>query len=102
MAQPPNTLVELDRFTLTAGGRVLLKDASAGFEPGRVTLLVGASGTGKSLMLRTIAGLLDASHREVKAAGSVKIGGREVLGQSGPRSVGVVFQQFSSLRCLMS
>lgn len=91
----PNTLVEIDRFTLTAGAKVLLRDASARFEPGKVTLIVGPSGAGKSLLLRAIAGLMDASHREVKAQGSVKIGGREVLHETGPRAVGVVFQQFA-------
>jgi ABC-type transporter Mla maintaining outer membrane lipid asymmetry ATPase subunit MlaF/ABC-type transporter Mla maintaining outer membrane lipid asymmetry permease subunit MlaE len=95
MSQPPNTLVELERFTLTAGGKVLLKDAAARFEPGKVTLIVGPSGAGKSLLLRSIAGLMDASAREVKTRGSLKIGGREMIHEAGPRSVGVVFQQFA-------
>jgi len=90
-----NTLVELERFTLTAGTKVLLNNAAARFEPGKVTLIVGASGAGKSLLLRTMAGLMDESHREVQAQGSVKIGGHESLHERGPRSVGVVFQQFA-------
>ncbi len=90
-----NALVELEGFTLIAGSKVLLKDAAARFEPGRVTLIVGASGAGKSLLLRTMAGLMDDSHREVQARGSVKIGGHEVIHERGPRSVGVVFQQFA-------
>jgi len=90
-----NAAVELDRFTLTAGDKVLLREASARFEPGKVTLIVGPSGAGKTLLLRTIAGLMDESHREVRAEGSVTIGGRDVLTDKGSRSVGVVFQQFA-------
>ncbi len=95
----PGAAVELHDFTLTAGGRALLRQVNALFEPGKVTLIVGASGAGKSLLLRTIAGLLDASHKEIAVTGRLTIGGREMIENGeharGPRSVGVVFQQFA-------
>ena len=42
--------VELSDATVRAGGRVLLQDAAATFEPGQVTLIVGVSGAGKTTL----------------------------------------------------
>ena len=87
--------VVLSNFSLTAGDKALLKDVNVTLEPGKVTLIVGPSGSGKSMLLRTIAGLLDRSLREVRAEGSLKLGEREVIDDRSPRPVGVVFQQFA-------
>ncbi|MBK8975556.1 MAG: ABC transporter permease [Planctomycetes bacterium] len=80
---------------MRAGGRTLLENAAARFRPGEVALILGPSGAGKSLLLRVIAGLLDRSHASVDVAGSVRVGGEEVLGRRARARVGVVFQQFA-------
>lgn len=87
--------VELRDFTLVAGERLLLDDVNVAFKPGKVTLIVGCSGAGKTLLLRAIAGLLDPTVKEIKTTGSLKIADRELIHDTGPRSVGVVFQQFA-------
>lgn len=89
--------VALHELTVRAGGRILLESASASFAPGEVTLIVGRSGAGKSLLLRTIAGLLDTALGEVDVAGRLLINDRDALhgSRSSHPPVGVVFQNFA-------
>ena len=88
-------IVELRNLTLRAGGRLLLQQAAAKFMPGKVTLIIGCSGVGKSLLLRILAGEIGKSHPDVSVSGSVQFDGREVLDSPGRHSVGVVYQSFA-------
>jgi iron complex transport system ATP-binding protein len=45
--------------------RTLLRDISAEFPPGKVTMIVGPNGAGKSTLIRIMAGLLPASSGRV-------------------------------------
>jgi ABC-type transporter Mla maintaining outer membrane lipid asymmetry ATPase subunit MlaF/ABC-type transporter Mla maintaining outer membrane lipid asymmetry permease subunit MlaE len=83
------TAVEIRDLTLRAGHRLLLERANARFEPGQITLVVGASGAGKSLLLRLLAGLIAPDDPDIKFEGQVEVGDR-----SGA-AVGVVFQSFA-------
>lgn len=49
--------IELHGLTLGYGDRILVGDADMGFGWGELTALIGRNGTGKSTLLRTIAGL---------------------------------------------
>lgn len=49
--------IELRGLTIGYQDRVLLRDSNAGFGWGEFTALIGRNGTGKSTLLRTIAGL---------------------------------------------
>ncbi len=62
--------ISLHRLTLSYGPRILLHNASAEFQQGSLTALIGRNGTGKSTLLRVIAGLGN------PAAGSVSLCGR--------------------------
>ena len=50
------TQIEITDFQLSAGGRVLLEKSGAGFPAGKITLVLGCSGVGKSLLLKILAG----------------------------------------------
>lgn len=52
-------LVVLQDLTIRAPGRVLVEGVEVVVEPGRVTALVGPSGSGKSLTARALMGVLD-------------------------------------------
>jgi len=71
---------------------LILSDISVSFPIGRITVLLGKSGAGKTSLLRCIAGL------EKPIAGSIRINGKELALLSAPeraRLVGIVFQQFN-------
>jgi NitT/TauT family transport system ATP-binding protein len=68
---------------------LVLRKVSFDVKDGELLTIVGASGCGKTTLLRTIAGLLPAS------SGAVRIGGTVVNGPS--RKVAMVFQEFALL-----
>lgn len=65
------TGIRLSGFSLSAGGRPLLTDAGAEFPAGQVSLIVGCSGVGKSLLLKILAGLIDADHDAIRWQGAI-------------------------------
>ena len=65
-------MIKLNDITLSFGSRKLIEHASAHFECGRMTALLGRTGTGKSTLLRAIVSL-----GEVQG-GAIEIGGREL------------------------
>jgi phospholipid/cholesterol/gamma-HCH transport system ATP-binding protein len=69
-APPPNVdgqvpVVVFDRVTLAFDEKVVLKDLSFTLQPGRLKVFLGASGAGKSTILRLILGLLRADAGEI-------------------------------------
>ncbi len=84
--------IQLSDLSITAGNRELLNDANATFNPGEITIIVGPSGVGKSILLRIIAGLLGHhGHDGIQYSGTVTIDSKPVR----HGAVGVVFQAFA-------
>ena len=52
------SVVEFDNFSITLGERYLLKTTNLKFEKGSSNIIVGQTGSGKSVLLKTIAGVL--------------------------------------------
>ena len=65
-------MIKLNDITLAFGSRKLIEHASAHFECGRMTALLGRNGTGKSTLLRAIASL------GALQGGAIEIGGRDL------------------------
>jgi len=56
-------LLELKHVTLQRGGRILFTGFSKVVAPGRITVIMGPNGTGKSSLLLALAGMIQASGR---------------------------------------
>lgn len=86
--------IRIRDLRVEVAGRPLLEGAEADFPAGEVTLIVGASGAGKTVLIKVLAGLEDPD--AVKASGSVHIAGREILPRrAGRPELGLVFQNFA-------
>jgi len=88
--------LEIDRLTVTIGGRRVVDDLSLELPAGRRLGLIGESGSGKSLTTLAVLGLLPAG---AEATGSIRLDGRELVGlpdrelaRLRGRVVGTVFQ----------
>jgi phospholipid/cholesterol/gamma-HCH transport system ATP-binding protein len=59
------SLIELKNVSKRFGRLIVLKDVSLSIEAGKCIVVIGASGTGKSVLLKHIVGLLKPDHGEV-------------------------------------
>ncbi len=84
--------IEIRGLTKVFGDKVVLGGIDLDIQPGESMLVIGGSGSGKSVLLKCILGLL---HPE---AGSIKVDGEEVVGLYGDdldrvrRKFGMLFQ----------
>lgn len=78
-------------LSITAGQQDLLTNVSADFRDGEITLIVGPSGVGKSILLRIIAGLIGPFTEGIRWTGEVSLNGQPAA----PGIAGVVFQSFA-------
>lgn len=81
----------LDKVSVAYGTTVVLDAISLALARGEIGCLLGGSGTGKSTLLRAIAGF------EMPASGSIAVAGQVLTGQGRPvpahrRGIGMVFQ----------
>lgn len=84
-------LLEARALRFAAGGQTLIHGIDLGIEPGRRTIVMGANGSGKSLLLRLLHGLLPPSSGEVLWRG-------EAAGRAARRAQAMVFQRPVMLR----
>ena len=95
------TEIVLQNFSLSAGGKPLLDNTSVHFPAGKITLILGCSGVGKSLLLRILAGLIDRDHAAIRYSGEIRFRAHGAAGESSEvrdhrnQPVAVVFQSFA-------
>jgi len=100
VTEPPNDpAIRIQNLQLRVQNRALLEDACAEIARGELVLLVGASGTGKSLTLALLSGLLRPAGA-VTATGTVQVLGHDATNRDGGAGIpgtGIVFQDFALL-----
>ena len=50
-------MIKVEHLFKGFGGKEILKDISVVYEPGKCNMVIGASGSGKTVLLRTLIGL---------------------------------------------
>lgn len=95
-----NAIIEIRNLTAKYGQKTILNDISVDIEPGKVTVILGSSGCGKTTLLKNILRLYQ------PYSGSVKILGQEVTTMDEKeynlllKEIGVLFQGGALLNSL--
>ena len=58
-------MIEVKNLYKSYDGAFVLNDVSASFEPGKCNLIIGRSGSGKTVLLKSIAGLIEVDEGEI-------------------------------------
>lgn len=85
-------MIRIQNITKSFGERTILHDVSGTFEKGKPNLIIGASGTGKSVLLKCIVGLAKPDHGQVFYDGRDFYEGDRELKIEIRREMGMLFQ----------
>ena len=92
---PSKNGILIRNLGVVAGQRTLLENVSVSFRQHEITLVVGPSGVGKSILMRSIAGLLprnvDGVNEGISVTGEIHVDGKPAVAGD----AGVVFQSFA-------
>lgn len=85
-------MIEVKHLYKSFGGKEVLHDINTTFEDGRINLIIGQSGAGKTVLMRTLVGLLDPTQGEVlyDNRNFVNMNKREKIHMR--REMGMIFQ----------
>ena len=89
-------IIEIEALSVATGHCRLLHNVSLRIYPGQITLLIGASGAGKTVFLKILAGVITRQTPGFAISGSIKIYGNDILQWSAWKipPVGIVFQEY--------
>ncbi|MFT7620830.1 MAG: ABC-type multidrug transport system ATPase subunit, partial [Planctomycetota bacterium] len=88
--------INIQDLNVRVAGRQLLKSASLEVPSGEVVLLVGLSGSGKSVTLKLLLGLINAATKPFEISGTIELCGDPLPGAASQHA-GIVFQDFGLL-----
>lgn len=85
-------MIEVSRISKSFNGKPTIQDISGMFEKGKPNLIIGSSGTGKSVLLKCIVGLVNPDAGEVLYDGRNFTQGDRDLKTEVRREIGMLFQ----------
>lgn len=85
-------MIRIENITKSFGDKVVLQDVSGIFEKGKPNLIIGASGTGKSVLLKCIVGLIKPDRGQVSYDGRNFYGSDRDTKVEIRREMGMLFQ----------
>ncbi len=85
-------MIEIKRISKSFGDKLIIDDISGVFEKGKPNLIIGASGTGKSVLLKCIVGLVQPDQGEAFYDGRNFTTGDRELKTEVRREMGMLFQ----------
>lgn len=85
-------MIEFKNISKAFAEKQVLKNVSGVFDQGKTNLIIGASGTGKSVLLKCIVGLVKPDEGDVFYDGRNFTSGHQDLKQSVRREIGMLFQ----------
>lgn len=85
-------MIEVRNVHKAFGENYVLKDISSSFEPGKTNLIIGQSGSGKTVLLKSIVGLHEIDSGEIVFDGRVFSAMRNKARKAIRKEMGMVFQ----------
>ena len=85
-------MIEIENITKSFGDKHVLNGISGVFEQGKTNMIIGASGTGKSVLLKCIVGLLKPDGGSVNFDGREFSKGNKDIQRAIRREIGMLFQ----------
>lgn len=85
-------MIEFRRISKAFNNKTVLKEVTGKFERGKVNLIIGASGTGKSVLMKCIVGLLRPDQGSVTFEGMDFVNSSRKLRVDVSKEMGVLFQ----------
>jgi phospholipid/cholesterol/gamma-HCH transport system ATP-binding protein len=85
-------MITFQHISKSFKGKVVLDDVSGHFDQGKINLVIGGSGTGKSVLIKCIVGLISPDQGRVDFDGRDMLGGDRNTVVSIRREIGMLFQ----------
>ncbi|MEL6539544.1 MAG: ATP-binding cassette domain-containing protein, partial [Bacteroidota bacterium] len=85
-------MIDFQGISKSFDGKTIIDEVSGRLEKGKVNLVIGASGTGKSVLLKCIVGLIQPEQGSVSFDGRDFLNGNRELKVSVRREIGMLFQ----------
>src|SRR5580704_2818877 len=85
-------MIELKNVRKSFGDKVVLQDVSAKMEPGKTNLIIGTSGSGKTVLMKIMIGLMPVDSGEVIYEGRDLVKMKEHELKELRKQIGMLFQ----------
>ena len=85
-------MIEFQNLNKTFGTKQVLKDVSGVFEQGKTNLIIGSSGTGKSVLLKCLVGIFEPDSGQISYNGRQFVNSSNDQKQEIRREIGMLFQ----------